>query len=205
MPMASAELRDAAKSQGVTIEASYAVGEYDILILSAEDSGGLIDWLQDNGYKLPAGAEPVVRSYLKQDMRFFVAKVNIEEQSRLGFTTLRPLQIAFESNRFMLPIRLGTVNAKGEQELFVYTLTRTGRVETSNYRTVKLPSNVELPEYVEEEFAEFYRDMFCKPDEEGKWPGGIPRVRMGHGLVRSLRSRPPDCIRAAEAGRLLGQ
>lgn len=160
VPMASAEMRDGARSKGVIIEASYAVGEYDILILSAEDSGGLIEWLTGNGYKLPAGAEPVVRSYLKQDMRFFVAKVNIEEQSRLGYTNLRPLQIAFESNRFMLPIRLGTVNAKGEQELFVYTLTRTGRVETSNYRTVKLPSNVELPEYVEEEFAGFYRDMF---------------------------------------------
>jgi len=156
------ESRNAARSLGVTIEASYTVGEYDILILSAEDSGGLIRWLKKNDYRLPRGAEKVVDSYLKQDMRFFVAKVNLEEQSKLGYQYLRPLQIAYESNKFMLPIRLGTLNAKGKQELYVYALTRSGRVETTNYRTVKLPSNMDVPEFVQGEFAEFYRDMFAK-------------------------------------------
>ena len=152
----------AARSMGVTIEASYTVGEYDILILSAEDSGGLIRWLKNNDYKLPRGAEKVVASYLKQDMRFFVAKVNLKEQAKLGYQYLRPLQVAYESNKFMLPIRLGTLNAKGKQELYVYALTRGGRVETTNYRTVKLPSNMDVPEFVQGEFAEFYRDMFAK-------------------------------------------
>ena len=50
----------------------------------------------------------------------------------------------------MLPIRLGMVNANGPQELFVYALTRKGRVETTNYRTVQLPSDMELPVYVKE-------------------------------------------------------
>jgi hypothetical protein len=159
------ESRTAARSLGVTIEASYTVGEYDILILSAEDSGGLIKWLKKNDYRLPRGAEKVVDSYLKQDMRFFVAKVNLEEQSKLGYQYLRPLQIAYESNKFMLPIRLGTLNAKGKQELYVYALTRSGRVETTNYRTVKLPSNMDVPEFVQGEFAEFYRDMFTKQVE----------------------------------------
>jgi hypothetical protein len=145
---------------GVTIEATYTVGEYDILILSARESDGLITWLRKNDYRIPDGAEPVVRSYLRQDMRFFVARVNLEEQAKLGFANLRPLQVAYESNRFMLPIRLGTVNAKDQQELYVYTLTRTGRVETTNYRTVKLPSGTEVPEFVEDEFADFYRAMF---------------------------------------------
>ena len=151
---------------GVTIEATYTVGEYDILILSAQESDGLIAWLRANDYRIPDGAEAVVGSYLRQDMRFFVAKVNLEEQSKLGFANLRPLQVAYESNRFMLPIRLGTVNAKGPQELYVYTLTRTGRVETTNYRTVKLPSNIEVPEYVEDEFADFYRAMFDKQTDK---------------------------------------
>ena len=162
LPAAAAQLRRSAKSQGVTIEASYTVGEYDILILSAEESSGLIRWLNDNGYRIPRGAKRVVDSYLGQNMRFFVAKVNVEEQSKLGYQYLRPLQVAYESNKFMLPIRLGTLNAKGKQELYVYALTRTGRVETTNYRTVKLPTNVEVPEFVEGEFADFYRDMFAR-------------------------------------------
>ena len=149
-----------ARSVGVTIEARYTVGEYDILILSARESGGLETWLRDNGYRLPAGASSVLGSYLKQGMKFFVARVNLKEQARLGYTYLRPLQMAFESPKFMLPIRLGTLNADGAQDLFVYALTRKGRVETTNYRTVRLPTGMELPAYVKEEFPEFYRAMF---------------------------------------------
>ncbi len=151
-----------ARSLGVTIEASYTVGEYDILILSAKESDGLETWLTESGYRIPAGASRVLGGYIKQKMRFFVAKVNLEEQSKLGFHYLRPLQVAYESPKFMLPIRLGTVNADGPQELFVFALTRTGRVETTNYRTVRLPSGQELPVYVKEEFADFYRDMFAR-------------------------------------------
>ena len=136
------------------------MGEYDILILSARESGGLETWLRENGYRVPAGATAVLGSYLKQGMRFFVAKVNLAEQAKLGFTYLRPLQMAFDSPKFMLPIRLGTVNADGAQELFVYALTRKGRVETTNYRTVRLPTGVALPVHVKEEFPQFYRAMF---------------------------------------------
>ncbi len=165
-PMVAEEARAGAKSLGVTIEASYTVGEYDILILSAEESRGLETWLTANGYRVPDGAGGVLASYIKQGMRFFVAKVNLAERERLGFNFLRPLQVAYETPKFMLPIRLGTVNADGPQELFVFALTRTGRVETTNYRTVKLPTDAEVPLFVGEEFADFYRAMFRRQVEE---------------------------------------
>jgi hypothetical protein len=154
--------RDAMKGLGVTIEAEYAVGEYDILILSAEQSDGLETWLLQNSYKIPAGAAKVLESYIKQKMRFFVAKVNLGEQGRLGFSNLRPLRVSFESPKFMLPIRLGTVNANGPQELFIYALSRKGRIETVNYRTVKLPTGMDIPLFVKTNFADFYRAMFAE-------------------------------------------
>ncbi|MBI4001346.1 MAG: DUF2330 domain-containing protein, partial [Nitrospira defluvii] len=83
-------------------------------------------------------------------------------QAKLGLTHLRPLQIAFESPKFMLPIRLGTVNADGPQELFIYFLTKQGRVETTNYRTVRLPEAQEIPLYVKDKFGDFYRDLFTQ-------------------------------------------
>ena len=165
-PMAAASRAEPApasasdKSLGVTVEARYTVGEYDIVILSAEESTGLETWLTQNGYRIPAGAARVLGSYIKQGVRFFVAKVNLKEQARLGFSYLRPLQIAFESPKFMLPIRLGTVNADGPQELYVFTLTRKGRVETTNYRTINLPTGMELPVFIKGEFGDFYRAMF---------------------------------------------
>ena len=147
-------------SLGVTVEAQYTVGEYDIVILSAKEGEGLETWLKENGYRLPKGASEVLGSYLKQKMHFFLAKVNLKEQSKLGFNYLRPIQVAYESPKFMLPLRLGTLNAEGYQELFIYTLTRKGRVEPTNYRTVRLPTGMDLPIYVKTRFKDFYRDMF---------------------------------------------
>jgi hypothetical protein len=151
-----------AKSLGVTIEAKYTVGEYDILILSAKQSSGLETWLTENGYTLPKGAASVLGSYIRQNMHFFIAKVNLGEQARLGFNYLRPLQVAYESPKFMLPIRLGTVNANGAQELFVYAITTRGRVETTNYKTVKLPSDVDVPLFVRKDFSPFYKALFTE-------------------------------------------
>ena len=65
----------------------------------------------------------------------------------------------------MLPIRLGMVNANGPQELFIFILTRRGRVEAMNYRTVRIPSNVEVPIFVKDEFGSFYSAMFDRQVE----------------------------------------
>ncbi len=150
------------KALGVTIEAQYTLEEYDIVSLSATQSDGLETWLGENGYKLPKGASAALRPYINQGMKFFVAKVNLKEQLKTGYTTLRPLQFAFESDKFMLPMRLGMLNASPDkpQDLIIYLLTKNGRVESSNYRTVKLPANVNLPHYIKPKFKEFYKALF---------------------------------------------
>jgi hypothetical protein len=147
-------------SLGVRIEATYSVGEYDIVILSAQDSSGLLTWLNQNGYKVPRAAGAVVGSYLRQNLHFFLAKVNLERQSQMGFSFLRPIQVEYASPKFMLPIRLGTVNAEGPQDLIILGLSPRGRIETTNYRTVRLPSGGEVPLYVKASFGDFYRAMF---------------------------------------------
>ncbi|MEM7182617.1 MAG: DUF2330 domain-containing protein [Spirochaetota bacterium] len=159
-PSGGVSEKESEKKLGVKVEASYSVGEYNIKILSAKYSNGLETWLRRNKYKIPKGANKALQPYIRQKMKFFVAKVNLKKQLKTGLNYLRPLQFAFESEKFMLPIRLGMLNANGEQELLVYVLTKNGRVETSNYRTVKLPSNVEIPEYTKEEFGSFYKSMF---------------------------------------------
>jgi hypothetical protein len=149
-----------ADALGVTVDAAYAVGEYDIAILAAEESDGLAAWLRANGYRLPERAEAVLSDYVAAGMRFVVARVDLEEQSKLGYSYLRALQIAFESDRFVLPIRLAALNAAEPQELFVYLLTREGRVETVNYPTARLRASAGLPLFVEDDPAAFYRALF---------------------------------------------
>jgi hypothetical protein len=160
-PAASANRAPApAAYPGVKVEARYDVAEYDISILSAEQSDGLIKWLTDNGYRIPAGAEPVVGSYIRQNMHFFVAKVNVKRLGELGRAYLRPLQVRYRTKKFMLPLRLGTVNASGPQDLIVYALTRRGRVEAANYRTMKVPSDVDVPLFVADDFPNVYKSAF---------------------------------------------
>ena len=166
MDFATAGARD---SLGVKIEARYSVGEYDILILSAKESGGLEAWLNTNGYKMPEGAKEVLDPYIKNNMKFFVCKVNLENYKQQGSLDLNPLQITYESPRFMLPIRLGMANSTGLQDLIVYMYSKVGRIETTNYRTSLIPTDFKVPLFVQNEFGEFYRDLYNKAwTREGK-------------------------------------
>jgi hypothetical protein len=154
---------------GVTVEARFSVGEYDILILSAKESGGLETWLKRNDYKLPRGANQLLRPYIKQNMKFFVAKVNLQKFENTGYQFLRPLQMAYESPKFMLPIRLGMMNGTAEQDLIIYVLSPKGQTEITNYRTVNVPSDAEIPIYIKNEFSDFYKAMFQTAyNREGK-------------------------------------
>ncbi len=158
----SAPKKRSNKALGVTVAASYTVGEYDIVMLSAKQSDGLETWLRINGYKMPKGAAAALKPYIAQDMKFFVAKVNLKKQAATGVQYLRPIQFAFESEKFMLPIRLGMINADPTkpQDLIAYVLTKNGRVESANYRTVKLPANDNLPPAIKNNFNGFYKSMF---------------------------------------------
>jgi hypothetical protein len=148
------------KDLGVKIEAKYLVGEYDILILSAKESSGLREWLTENGYKIPAGANEVLEPYIKSNLKFFVVKVNEQERKKLPGNFLRPIQLSFRSPKFMLPIRLGMANADGNQDMIVYAFTKKGRIECANYRTVELPTGNMVPLFVQNNFSNFYSNLF---------------------------------------------
>jgi len=109
-PVAAAE----GASLGVKVEAQFSVGEYDIVILSAEDALGLDTWLRREKYTIPEGAEPLLRPYVQGGMKFFVAKVDTEKVRFEGEQAmLSPLRFHYDSEAFNLPIRLGLVNSAG--------------------------------------------------------------------------------------------
>lgn len=148
------------KEFGVTIEAQYSIEEYEVMILSATESTGLKDWLILNGYQIPVAAEEVLSPYIKSNMKFFVVKVNVDKAIKNNGGYLRPIQLSFTHDKFMLPLRLGMANSEGTQDMIVYAFTRTGRVECTNYRTVKMPTDRNIPLYVQPRFGEFYKSLF---------------------------------------------
>jgi len=149
----------------VRVEASYAVGEYDIVVLSSAASRSLDQWLRQNGYAIPPGAEQALRPYVRSGMKFFVAKVNVDRASVSGFQKLRPLQFAFPDPRFMLPVRLGMLNADGPQDLIAYVISRGHRVEPANYRSLMMPANKALPTFTKQKWPDVYRAIFDRQVE----------------------------------------
>jgi hypothetical protein len=181
---------------GVTVEAQYVVGEYDVAILSARQSDGLQTWLNDAGYNVPPAAEPVLAQYIAEGMKFFVAKVNLQQKQQLGFSLLRPLQIAYRSPKFVVPVRLSTINADGPQEMFIFLLTPHGRVETENYPTRAIPTNLEVPPFIKKDYAGFYRAVFDKlvasSEGRGVFVEHVSVIRARDRAMARLSDRLPE-------------
>jgi hypothetical protein len=154
--------RSAAPDLGVTVEAQFTVGEYEIVILSAEDSGGLDTWLRREKYNIPAGAEPFLRPYVAAGSKFFVAKV---DPAKVVFddrhqAALSPLRFHYDSEQFTLPVRLGLLNAKDTQDLIIHILAKGQRYEAANYENVAIPTNLDVNDDAKKDFAGVYNALF---------------------------------------------
>lgn len=151
-----------ASDYGVKVESHFFAGEYEIAVLSGTDSSKLVEWLQKLDYDVPDDAAEVLGSYIRQKMYFFVARVHVKEMGNKP-RFLRPIQVTYRTPKFMLPVRLGMVNADGPQELLVFTMSRRGRVEPTNYRTLRLPTGQgELPAFVKDDFNKVYDAAFAE-------------------------------------------
>ena len=149
------------KDDTVKIEAKFDVAEYKILILSAKDSTGLEAWLRDQKYNIPAGAEPLLRPYVEQGMKFFVAKVDPTKVAfENGRAALSPLRFYYDADEFSLPIRLGVANSSGTQDLIVNILAPNQRYEVANYDDVTVPTNLDVTPNVKDKFGAFYTALF---------------------------------------------
>ena len=170
--MVAADDTASEKKESVRIEAKFNVGEYKILILSATDSAGLETWLTQNHYKIPPGAEPLLRPYVEGGSKFFVAKVDPKKvKMQDGHAALSPLRFHYDSDEFALPIRLGMANSSGKQDLIVNIVSADKRYEVANYKNVFIPTNFDVKLAVKTRFAEFYAALFDKTIEAN--PGAV--------------------------------
>lgn len=157
----------------VKVESEFVVGEYDIVVLSAEDSVGLETWLHQEGYQIPKGAEKQLRPYVQQGYKFFVAKVDVSKVKFVdGRVALSPLRMHYDSDSFSLPIRLGLINAskKGPQDLIVHILAE-DRYEVANYPNVAIPTNIEVKKGARKHFGSFYASLLDETLDEH--PGAV--------------------------------
>jgi MYXO-CTERM domain-containing protein len=172
MAMKKAQMAPRNDDLGVTVEAKFEVGEYQIVILSAKESTGLDKWLRLEKYNIPKGAEPLLRPYVESGMKFFVAKVDVKKVNFVdGRAELSPLRFHYDQDQFVLPIRLGLANSSGTQDLIVNILAPGQRYEVANYKNVTIPTNIDLKPDVKERFGAFYASLFDRTIEKN--PGAV--------------------------------
>ena len=181
-----------AEDGGVEIEAQYIVGEYEIVVLSAEQSEGLFDWLNANGYQVPGQSIPLLQEYINAGNYFLAAKVSSDAGIEPG-DTLSPLQLQYNAAAFQIPIRLGTLNAKTEQDLVIYAINdfQSGRVGISNYTEFNIDDEC-MWESQGEEFGTYYSDRFRQNFEEVEDAAWMVEYAWGGGGCDPCPGTPPD-------------
>jgi len=147
---------------GVRVEAQFVVGEYEVVVLSATESTGLETWLRRNRYNIPRGAAEYLAPYVREQWKFFVARVDIERAQRRpsGGVRLSPLRFHYDAPDFRLPVRLGLLNAPDAQDLIVYVLHPTSRFEVANYPNAFIPTNLDVANSARQNFGELYARLF---------------------------------------------
>lgn len=146
----------------VQVEAEYLVGDYRITILSATESGALFTWLEGNGYHLADATIPVLEDYIEEGMYFMAAQVS-DDATLADGSALPPLQVAYDSESFSIPIRLAARNSTGEQDMLVYAVTDGdgARAGVSNYPEFEVPDVCIWGDPETDDFMEFYEDRFA--------------------------------------------
>jgi hypothetical protein len=139
----------------------FSSGEYEVVILGAQDSLGLETWLKEHGYRIPSGAEAVLRPYVQSGMKFFVARVDpARVRFEDGRARLSPLRFHYDAETFALPIRLGLLSSAGTQDLIIHILAKRQRYEVANYDNVVIPTNLDVNEAARAQFGAFYAALF---------------------------------------------
>ena len=109
-----------AERGGVEVLSRERVGVYDVAVLSAEEPGALLKWLNKNGYTFPEEGLPILDAYLKEGWYFVATRVLPGEAAKLE-GDVQPLWLSFKAERPVYPMRLTSL-VKQHMDVLIYVL-----------------------------------------------------------------------------------
>jgi hypothetical protein len=81
------------------------VGVYDVAVLAAGEGGGLLAWLQDEGFSLPGVLEPAVAAYAAEGWTFVAMRLSPDVTPGEAIEA-QPIWLSFQSEQIVYPMRL---------------------------------------------------------------------------------------------------
>ncbi len=118
---------------GVVVVAESQVGPYDQVTLAANDSGELLEWLNDNGYLIPTSIQGNLDPYVAGGS-YFVA-IKLQKDQDAGDIT--PVKMTYTASSAMIPLVLTAIAATPDMRLQPYVFS-TARAVPDNYLHVKV-------------------------------------------------------------------
>jgi hypothetical protein len=196
---------DADSDTDVDVEAEYIVGEYDIVILSAEGGDSLESWLDSHGYAMPEDSGGMLQEYIDSGSYFLAARVRPEAGVVSG-DALSPIQLTYPSDLVSLPIRIGTLSSSGVQDLIIYGLGpySDGALGIANYPEIEVEDEClwDLDEHGT--LGEFYVDQFNDAIDESGGAAWTTEYAWGGGKCDPCSGNPPDETDLVTLGHNLG-
>lgn len=164
---------------GVANAQRYDEGDYDFEPLNGQTLSQVKAYLVSLGFKLPPAAEASLKPYLRAKDSLLLGIVRLKA-APAPTARLRPLQVAFESDAYEVPMKLGPLIGSEPVDLTVYAVSDKGRVDTqAGLGAPRAPSGDEIPAAVLLDPTKFYQGMLNELAQkrpgtavlEYAWPG----------------------------------
>jgi hypothetical protein len=117
-----------AADPGVVVHREEVVGPYQLDIIGGTDPMAVRDWLQANGYTVPAAAAPIIDYYTAQHSDFLALRLRPGE----GIDRMSPVRVTTPGMNPALPLRMIGAGV-GDHVGLLLTVISGGRMEAMNF------------------------------------------------------------------------
>jgi len=120
------------------------VGIYDIMILKSTDASFMVNWLNENGYKVSDKSTTILQEYCSQSNSYFIVnRINKKalDKENLSEGIATPLAIKFQPERPFYPMKLSSING-GETLIDVYFFSQEPVGDESDLLKIKKIRNI---------------------------------------------------------------
>jgi hypothetical protein len=196
MPVMSA-VEESAAGGDVTVYSSGEAGPYayDVVGTETGNSTALVDWLNENSYRITPEMEPLVQVYVEEGMVFLAMKLQPDQ----GVQDIQPVKMTYQSERPMIPLRLTAVAANPNMGVYTWIFGR-AQAESQNYAKLEV-SDEQLSALPFGGGTDYLQQVATGIDQyEGKafiteYAQPTSQLNVTDNLLRELRQRYPYVTR----------
>ncbi len=111
----------------VTVLASGTAGPYAYDVVTSPDPRAMIDWLNQNNYRVTPDMEPLITVYNDEGMVFLAMKLQPDQ----GVQDIQPIVMTYQSTQPMIPLRLTAVAANPNMSVLTWIFADAQAVPTN--------------------------------------------------------------------------